>query len=341
MKTATQPSAPHNAASKVKRLVGKIRRHSHPPPPESSSASPLSSVNASRESSTCPLPHIGRHSQRGSRRGSASEEEDRVHDLELWNAAYDVLKKDSTSSGLVLAYESIISHALPDALRPGHNGNPNALPTEGERRAELMMMIAESGLNREVKGASQTDSGDNEAREILVHTRSTIASLLADQSSAAVAWAGICSLTPLLLDPLLRHDDIRYGFVHLTNTIPHYMTLPRALHPSSWTSVQDYQRLQPHVRQMLLDLYRRILEYEMNIVCAAASAWNMAARNVVDWHGWKAMADVVREKDAELIKYVERNSTDEARAVMEVKRNLTPEGGGRAGSTGNISTGNA
>ncbi|KAJ4270533.1 hypothetical protein NW762_002220 [Fusarium torreyae] len=329
MKTAAQPSAPHNAASKVKRLVGKIRRHSHPPPPESSSASPHSSANQSRESSTCPLSHISKHSQRSSRRGSASEEDDRVYDLELWNAAYDVLKRDNTSSGLVLAYESIIAHALPDSLRPGYNGNTNGLPTEGEKRADLMMMIAKSGLNREVKETSQTDSGDNEARDNLIQTRSIITSLLDDQPSAGIAWAGFCSLTPLLLDPLLRHDDIRNGFLHITDTIPHYMTLSRALHPSSWTSYEDFQRLQPHVRQTLLDLYRRILEYEMNIVCAAASAWNMAARNVVDWHGWKAMGDAVRDKDDELMSDVEKNGTDEARALMEVSRKLVPEGGGR------------
>ncbi|KAF5227902.1 hypothetical protein FAUST_11461 [Fusarium austroamericanum] len=333
MKTASQPSAPHNVGSKIKHLVGKIRRHSNPPPPESSSASPSSTANPSRESSSCPLPHIGRHSQRNSRRGSASEEDERVHDLELWNAAYDVLRRDHTSSSLVLAYENIISHALPDSLRPGHNGNSDGLPTDDDRRAELMMMIAKSGLEREVKEVSQTDSGDGEAREYVIQTRSVIASLLDDQPSTAIAWAGFCSLTPLLLDPLLRHEDIRQGFVHITNAIPHYMTLHRALHPSSWTSLPEFQRLQPHLRQTLLNLYRRILEYEMNIVCAAASAWNMAARNVVDWHGWKARSDAVRDTDAELMSQVDKSGTDEAKALMEVQRKLDPEGGGRGEPT--------
>ncbi|KAH6958693.1 hypothetical protein DER45DRAFT_234506 [Fusarium avenaceum] len=338
MKTASHPPAPHNATSKVKRLVGKICRHSHPSPPESTSSSPSSSAKTSRESSACPRPLIGKNSQRQSRRGSASEEDDRVHDLELWNAAYDLLKRDNTSSGLVLAYENIISHALPDSLRPGYNGSPNGLSSESERRTELMMMIAKSGLSREVKEASQTDSGDDgAARDNLIQIRSMIASLLDDKPSAGIAWAGFCSLTPLLLDPLLRHDDISQGFVHITDNIPHYLTLHRALRPTSWTSQPEFQRLQPHVRQTLLDLYRRILEYEMNIVCAAASAWNMAARNVVDWHGWKAMADAVREKDDELMSYVEKNGTDEAMALMEVQRKLAPEGGGRGKLTDDTS----
>ncbi|KAF4998319.1 hypothetical protein FGRMN_3199 [Fusarium graminum] len=327
MQTASQPSPPHNTRSKVKRLVGKIRRHSHPPTPDS--ASPLSSAKTSRESSICHRPHIGRHSQRQSRRGSASEEDERMHDLELWNSTYDLLKRDKMSSGLVLAYESIISHALPDSLRPGHNGNANGLPSESERRTELMMMIAKSGLDREVKDTSQTDSGDADARDNLIQIRSVITSLVDDKPSAGIALAGFCSLTPLLLDPLLRHDDILQGFIHITDNIPHYLSLHRALHPTSWISQPEFQRLQPYIRQTLLDLYRRILEYEMNTVCAAASAWNMAARNVVDWHGWKAMADAVHEKDAELMGLVEKNGTDEARALMEVHRKLAPEGGGR------------
>ncbi|KAM5341611.1 hypothetical protein ACJ41O_014642 [Fusarium nematophilum] len=341
MKTATQTSpssAPHSTASRVKRIVGKLRYHSHPPPDSSNhpsnskshSASPPSSGNASHSSSTCPIRHLGchhKHGNRQSRRGSATEEEERAHDLELWNAAYDALKRDSRSAGLVLAYENIIAHELPDTLRPGYNGNPNELPRDSERRLQLMTMIASSGLNRELSARSKSDSGDDDAREILVSARATVASLIPEQPSAALAWAGICSLTPLLLDPLLRHDDLRQGLIHLKTTIPHFMTLPRALHPSSWASPADFQRLQPHVYQTLLDLYRRILEYEMNIVCAAASAWNMAARNVVDWQGWKAMDDAVKSKDVELMADLDRYGTGQVRVLMEKKP--SPEGGGR------------
>ncbi|RMJ16252.1 hypothetical protein CDV36_004068 [Fusarium kuroshium] len=336
MKTTTQTSLGHlGSAGKVKRIVGKIRRHTHTPSVASkSSVSAPSSTRASNASSNCPLPRIGCHRNSQGRRGSAAEEE-RARDIELWNAAYDALKKDARSNGLVLAYENIIGHELPEAHRPGHHGNPNELPMDGDRRLELMSMIASSGLNREVSVTSKSDSGDDDAREILVEARSTIASLVPQQPSAALAFASICSLTPLLLDPLLRHDDLRSGFVHLIATIPHYMSLARSTYPSSWTSSDDYERLQLQVRQTLLDLYRRILEYEMNIVCAAASAWNMAARNVVDWQGWRAMDDAVREKDVEVMGEMEKYGTDEARALMEERKKPVPEGGGRGSVSSN------
>ncbi|KAJ4183963.1 hypothetical protein NW755_009504 [Fusarium falciforme] len=333
MKTSTQTPPGHlGSVGKVKRIVGKIRRHTHPPSATSKfSVSTPSSTHASSISSNCPLRY---HRNSQSRRGSVAEEE-RARDIELWNAAYDALKKDARSNGLVLAYENIIGHELPEAHRPGHHGNPNELPMDGERRLELMSMIASSGLNREVGVTSKSDSGDDDAREILVEARSTVASLMPQQPSAALAFAGICSLTPLLLDPLLRHDDLRSGFVHLIATIPHYMSLARCTYPSSWTSPSDYDRLQLQVRQTLLDLYRRILEYEMNIVCAAASAWNMAARNVVDWQGWRTMDDAVREKDVEVMGEMERYGTNEARALMEEKKKPAPEGGGRGSMSSN------
>lgn len=195
MKTSTQTSPGHlGSAGKVKRIVGKIRRHTHPPSVTSkSSLSAPSSTHTSSISPNCPL-RCHRNSQ--SRRGSAAEEE-RARDIELWNAAYDALKKDARSNGLVLAYENIIGHELPEAHRPGHHGNPNELPMDGERRLELMSMIASSGLNREVSVISKSDSGDDDAREILVEARSTVASLMPQQPSAALAFAGICSLTPV------------------------------------------------------------------------------------------------------------------------------------------------
>lgn len=112
------------------------------------------------------------------------------------------------------------------------------------------------------------------------------------------------------------------------------MSLARCTYPSSWASPEDYERLQLQVRQTLLDLYRRILEYEMNIVCAAASAWNMAARNVVDWQGWRTMDDAVKEKDVEVMGEMEKYGTEEARVLMEEKKPV-PEGGGRGSMSSN------
>lgn len=91
------------------------------------------------------------------------------------------------------------------------------------------------------------------------------------------------------------------------------MSLYAILLRENWTSEADFQNLRLHTRQTLLDLYRRILEFEMNIVCAAASSWNFAAKNVVDWQGWRAMAGRIREADTELVGCIERFGTEDLR----------------------------
>lgn len=330
MKHATHTATPDNDVnhlSRVKRIIGKIRRHPDQSTNSSPTNSPSSSSRSSASSACSALPHISCHRSHGQqqrRRCSVADAENDAHDLEIWNAAYDALKRDPQSAGLVIAYETIISQELPDVLRPGHHGNPNGLPAEHERRVDLMTRIAESGLDRQISMGSKSDSEDNDAREILIETRRTVSDLMAQKTCAAVAWAGISSLTPLLLDPLLRHDDIRQGFIYLTSNIQHFMLLPRVLHVKSWNFPADHQRICPQVRQTLIDLYRRLLEYEMNIVCAAGSAWNMAARNVVDWKGWTAMIDAVREKDDDISKEMAKFGNGEVRSMIGV----TDEPGG-------------
>ncbi|KAH7129988.1 hypothetical protein B0J13DRAFT_563666 [Dactylonectria estremocensis] len=282
---ATLTKTPQATTSRVKRIVGRIRHHANDTP----SARP------------CSLHGIACSHNRATRH---------VQETELWNTAYDALKANLSTTGLVLAYESILIQQLPNQ---GLNGSSAGLPG-GSRRLETMAAVASAGLTRDL--SSQSDAGDDLARNVLVEARKTVASLLDGHPGAAVAWAGICSLTPLLLDPLLRHPDVGEGFLYLTTNIPRFTSLPHILQRSAWRDERDFLRLREQTREAVLVLYRHILECEMNCVCAAASSWNRAARNVVDWHGWQAMAERMREADAELTRIVEKHVTEETQELI-------------------------
>ncbi|KAF7549485.1 hypothetical protein G7Z17_g6368 [Cylindrodendrum hubeiense] len=281
----TLSTPPPATASRVKRIVGRIHRHTDDAKPCS-----LPRVVCSHNNATQP-----------------------AQETDLWNAAYDALKANLSTAGLVLAYESILIQQLPTARRHGVNGSCAGIPG-GPHRLKLMTAVASAGLAREL--SSKSDTGDGLARNVLVEARETVASSLDRHPSAAIAWAGICSLTPLLLDSLLRHQDIAQGFLYLTANIPRFTSLPHILHRSAWQEERDYLRLREHTREALLVLYRRILECEMNCVCAAASTWNRAARNVVDWQGWQAMAEKMREADEELSQDIEQYATKEAAELL-------------------------
>lgn len=158
--------------SKVKKIVAKIRHHHHHD----------NKPREGGENLKQKCLHIGRH-RRPSQQGMAIQVS-----LQIWEAAYDALKTDSGSTGLVLAYENIISQELCTEQKIGGNEIPS------EQRLEQMTAIASSGLKKVLSSKSnQVES----AREILISARDTIDSWLAYYPSAALAWAGFCTLTPV------------------------------------------------------------------------------------------------------------------------------------------------
>lgn len=280
--TTTMSEPDTHQHGKVQRIMAKICGHHNSP-----TSSPLAKRSYLRLHKT--------------RRPSEQEIAAQIS-LEIWSAAYDAFKADSRSAGLVRAYESIIVQEL---QRDGVQEIP------GERRLEMMEAIAASRLEKTL--SERASGGDEPAKDILVYARETIESFRNVYPSAAIAWSGFCVLTPLLLDPLLQQQDLKEALIYVTSNITHFMSLYAILLRENWTSESDFENLRLHTRQTLLDLYRRILEFEMNMVCAAASSWNFAAKNVVDWSGWSKMAGKIRDADEELRGCIERFGTEDLR----------------------------
>lgn len=178
--TTKDPYAKGNTntnSSKVKRIVGKIRGHGHT---HSHSDKPK---EASLKSSCLLL----------SKNRSPREDYSVQRSLELWNAAYDSLRTDPGSSGLVQTYEAIISQELPNDQKQGMN-TPLSVHSP-EKRLELMTTIATSGVRKGL--GSKASQVDESSRKILDFAKETIGSLLPTYSSTPLAWAGLCTLTPV------------------------------------------------------------------------------------------------------------------------------------------------
>lgn len=240
--------------------------------------------------------------------------------LGLWNAAYDSLRDRSASAGLVIAYESIVAQELPEHRKIG-GINTTLRDHPDSMRLELVSSIASSGLRK--RRASKASDVDEAARAILDSAKDTVELMLNAYPSTSLAWCGICALTPLLLDPLIQKQDIRSGVLYVAGRISFYMFLSQLLLPESWKSDKDFKCRQQEIRDMVLNLYRRVLEFEMNCVCATAISWNMAAKNVVDWQGLVKMDQGIREDNEALGKYIREHCTDAvAMRLLALDRDL-------------------
>lgn len=173
----------------IKGLVGRLRRHSLGFTPKGSQSDLLDHGNntprntASARTST---------SSRNPTNKTAAY--DSGYSLELWNSAYDALRDDPTTTGLVLAYESIISHELPEHLKTD-GMNMSFRGRTDDERLQLLSAITTAGLNK--RRSSKTSQNDDLARSVIETSKDAIGPLMPCYSSTAVAWAGICTMTPV------------------------------------------------------------------------------------------------------------------------------------------------
>lgn len=104
----------------------------------------------------------------------------------------------------------------------------------------------------------------------------------------------------------MQIDGMKRGALHVIGRIPWYMHLSELMLASGWKSDADFNREQDGVRERLLKLYRKVLEFEMNCVCAAASTWNNAAKNVVGWHALGSLVNDIEALDDELAELIDK-----------------------------------
>ena len=114
----------------------------------------------------------------------------------------------------------------------------------------------------------------------------------------------------------MHRSGMRSGILHITGRILWYTHLTRLLQAPGWADEAQFRAAHAQTRDSIAKLYRKVLELEMVCVCAAASAWNLAAKNVVDWQGLGALTGAIDELDEELRGVVDRCAVGVLRAAL-------------------------
>lgn len=94
------------------------------------------------------------------------------------------------------------------------------------------------------------------------------------------------------------------------------MHLAQLLLSSSWQAEQNFRQQQSNVREKLIKLYRKVLELEMNCVCATASAWNTAAKNVVGWNTLDKLVNILVELDEQVVDIIKQHCAEKTREIL-------------------------
>ena len=101
------------------------------------------------------------------------------------------------------------------------------------------------------------------------------------------------------------------------------------MNPQLWKSQDAFKARCSEMKDELLRLYRKVLELQMNVVCAAASAWNRAAKNVVDRNMLGDLVQTLTDMDAKMRDIVESELIDSwSTRLGDEDKNLETDIGG-------------
>ncbi|SPO03471.1 uncharacterized protein DNG_06154 [Cephalotrichum gorgonifer] len=192
----------------------------------------------------------------------------------LWDEAYDQVKVEHTD--MAMWYEQTLSTRLEQIAekvitpQTSTSFNPFEIRVSQENpqdRRIQMKELLESLLNEadhKDKGGSEEDDDDGEGETETTTVRKMLQHAVdSTMPNALLAWVGICFASKILLSPKASNKDDFFGLLHVISRMDWYGRLPRLL-PHGGLKLNEPQS---RLRARILELYKAILSFEMNIVC--------------------------------------------------------------------------
>ena len=109
--------------------------------------------------------------------------------------------------------------------------------------------------------------GVDQVVTIVGAAKDIVSSTLASDPHAALAWAGVCVLLPLLLNPKKQYDDATAGLLEVPLIIRRYEVLENIYRVDDLGSYENRNRLKGGFEEKVTNLYCKILQYQARAVC--------------------------------------------------------------------------
>jgi hypothetical protein len=113
---------------------------------------------------------------------------------------------------------------------------------------------------------------------------------------ASLAWAGICTVLPILVNPSTAETAQQDGFIYVTARMRFYVELEHHLWPAS---LEKAVELRQELESDLLDLYQHILEFQIKLVIhlykTRVAKWK---DDVINHDVWNGMVSAIKELES-------------------------------------------
>ncbi|KAG7007336.1 hypothetical protein G7Y79_00010g028370 [Physcia stellaris] len=225
-----------------------------------------------------------------------------IEPRDLWDEAYQALRL--ANSELVEHYEESIMRldSSNTSLAPlGTLARQEQLATVIKKRLESIEhdRIYVKILGKTIVLQEQVDRFGR----IIMFAKDFVSSAVSAEPHAALAWAGVCMLLPLLLNPTSQREEATQGLESIPFIVHRYQVIERLRQPikatiscrqaASGTLVKDLE-------MKMIQLYTKILEYQIRLV--HHHFHNSAVRfgrDFVKADDWKMMFSQIQSLDTQ------------------------------------------
>ncbi|KAI6762423.1 hypothetical protein HG530_008403 [Fusarium avenaceum] len=227
--------------------------------------------------------------------------------MSLWNDAYDSLR--SKDEPLVTAYEELLSQEL-RSEEGAHSCNESELENridneDVNHRHEQLQIIIKNGQRRaeeqkttyKIFGKTFTvrDQASRTA-EFVKSVKTIVDEAVKASPEAGLAWAGICTVLPLLINPASAEASQQEGFAYVTLRMKFYGQLRTHLGPDG---IKKAAELRLQLGNTLVNLYQHMLEFQIKVVMRLYQTRLARLRDdVINHEEWNVMVARIKEIEA-------------------------------------------
>ncbi|KAF4448098.1 WD domain-containing [Fusarium albosuccineum] len=228
----------------------------------------------------------------------------------IWAEAYKKVQENQEHSKLLANLESYLSRGqstTQDATGENLTGVSSAAVDEGIDRLKLIQRTAEEKLEKLPEAQLAFKIRDKQivvrqaivkAIQVITAFKPIISGAVSAEPHAALAWAGVMTVLPILENVFQQDQDAADGLNNIVFVMARYQQLQEAsfaseFHHSSHTEIT--RQLLSRIRTELVSIYAQIYVYETRFVLqyATRNKAHRSLRNTVNADDWKRLwADI-------------------------------------------------
>ncbi|KAK3316963.1 hypothetical protein B0H66DRAFT_605233 [Apodospora peruviana] len=230
---------------------------------------------------------------------------------DIWSAAYEQLKNDTSLEPLVTNYEDLFFTLLtptpttptPSSLQTETNPYDVTHPLSKEQFRKLAQIYTETPKSQE-----KIQNIASSAAKFILRIKEFVGSALAASPPASLAWAGVCLvILPVIINHAEQISAKQTGFSYVMSRFTWYDHLLDLLNRDYWKSHHNFVILRQGIRNEITNLYKLLIEYQLRAYYAYCRPLTTISRDVLKLDDWVAMITGIKEAEKRLQDYMDLN----------------------------------